>query len=51
MEPIAKTSIKMNDYVKLDNGTAYLGFTHETFYLVNAVAIEGWNFISDAKSV
>lgn len=29
-EPIIKTQLKLKDYVKLDNGTAYLGFTHET---------------------
>ena len=40
----------MNQYVRLDNGTAYLGFTHETVGLVNQVCIENWTFVSDAKA-
>mmetsp|Transcript_34530 Transcript_34530/g.33721 ORF Transcript_34530/g.33721 Transcript_34530/m.33721 type:complete len:126 (+) Transcript_34530:517-894(+) len=50
LEPIVKVPLKITDYVKLDNGTAYLGFTQETFYLVNVAVIENWNFMSDAKS-
>ena len=34
-EPVLKTNIQLTNFVKLDNGTAYLGFTHETVGLVN----------------
>jgi hypothetical protein len=50
MEPILKTNLKLNDYVKLDNGAGYLGFTQETFNLVNVSSLENWSFVSEAKS-
>lgn len=37
--------------MKLDNGTAHLGFTNETYYLVNALQIESWSFMSEAKAI
>ena len=43
-------NIKLQDYVKLDNGTAHLGFAHETVNLHNMVSIDNWTFVSDAKS-
>lgn len=42
--------MKIQDYVKLDNGSAYLGFTHETVNLSNLVSIDNWTFVSDARS-
>ena len=47
---ILKTPLKLGDYVKLDNGTANLGFTHETNHLSNLLSIENWTFVSEAKS-
>lgn len=47
---IVSVNIKLQDYVKLDNGTAYLGFTHETVNLVNMVSIDNWTFVSDTRS-
>lgn len=46
-EPVAKCSVKISDYVKLDNGTAYLGFSHETFCLVNYLILDSWSFACD----
>lgn len=40
----------MVDYVKLDNGSAYLGFCHETSNLANVVLIENWTYESNSKS-
>lgn len=50
MEPVCKATFKLTDYMKLDNGAAYLGFTQETQNLVNFTSIENWSFVSDAKS-
>eukprot|EP00347_Sterkiella_histriomuscorum_P015647 403356230 len=47
---VMNLNLKISDYVKLDNGTAYLGFTHETLNLPNLLYIENWTFISEAKS-
>jgi len=38
--------LRLQDHVKLDNGTAYLGFTHETLSLGNLAIIENWSFVS-----
>jgi hypothetical protein len=45
-----KVNLQLNHYVKLDNGTAYLGFTHETVGIINIVGIENWTFVSEAKA-
>jgi hypothetical protein len=50
LQPVIKVPLKLQDYVKLDNGTAHLGFAQDTFYLVNYVVIESWHFSSDAKA-
>jgi gamma-tubulin complex component 4 len=42
--------VKLQDYVKLDNGSAHLGFTHETENLENLLVLENWTFISEARS-
>lgn len=49
-QPILKCNINLIDYVKLDNGAAYLGFCHETSNLSNVVLIENWTFESNSKS-
>lgn len=38
--------LRLQDHIKLDNGTAYLGFTHETQALGNLAIIENWSFVS-----
>lgn len=50
IEPILKANLQINNYVRLDNGTAYLGFTQETVGIVNQACIENWTFVSDAKA-
>ena len=47
---LISANIKLQDYVKLDNGTAFLGFTHDTVNLANMVSIDNWTFVSDARS-
>ena len=47
--PVLKTALKLNDYVKLDNGTAYLGFAQETAGVANETYIENWTFSSDSS--
>jgi len=47
---LIKANVKLTDFVKLDNGTAYLGFTHETQNLSNLVSIDNWTFVSEARS-
>lgn len=49
-EPTLKCALKLKDYVKLDNGTSYLGFTQETLGLVNIASIENWAFSSEIKA-
>jgi gamma-tubulin complex component 4 len=34
----------------MDNGAAYLGFTHETVNLSNTLTIENWTFVSEART-
>lgn len=47
---LVRVGLKLSDFVKLDNGSAYLGFTHETLNLHNIVSIENWTFVSEARS-
>lgn len=47
---LLKTPLKLTDYIKLDNGTAYLGFTHDTLNLNNMVSLDNWTFVSEARS-
>ena len=49
-QPILKTPLKLTDYIKLDNGSAFLGFTHETINVVNQLSLENWTFVSEARS-
>jgi hypothetical protein len=49
-EPVLKLNFAISHYVRLDNGTAYLGFTHETVGLVNIANLENWTFVSEAKA-
>lgn len=36
--------------MKLDNGSAFLGFTYETLNLASEGWIENWAFVSEARS-
>ena len=47
---IVAANLKLTDYVKLDNGSAFLGFAHETVNLTNIVSIDNWTFVSEARS-
>lgn len=49
-EPVISVSLKLQDFVKLDNGSAYLGFAQETNGVVNQMHIENWTFVSQVKS-
>ncbi len=47
---LLSVKLKIQDYVKLDNGSAYLGFAQETVNLSNIASINNWTFVSDARS-
>jgi len=49
-EPIVKVPIKLSDYIEMENGVAYLGFTQETSNLQNVTLIENWSFQSSIKA-
>lgn len=49
-QPLLQCHIKITDYVKLDNGSAHLGFCQETANLANVAMIENWSFESKLKS-
>ena len=45
-EPIIKMQLKLTDFIALDNGSAFLGFTHETTNLQNRLFLKNWSFTS-----
>ena len=45
-DPIAKMQLKLTDCRTLDNGSAFLGFTHETTNLKNKLILKNWTFTS-----
>jgi hypothetical protein len=49
-EPVLRQHLKLLDFVKLDNGSAYLGFCQETIQFRNVVLIESWRFESQTKA-
>jgi gamma-tubulin complex component 4 len=49
-EPIIKMQLKLTDFVSLDNGSAFLGFTHETTNLHNRLFLKNWSFTSSYQS-
>ena len=42
--------LKLNEFVSLDNGSAFLGFTHETSNLHNRLFLKSWAFSSQSHS-
>ena len=50
LEAIIRVPLKLQDYVKLDNGSAYLGFCQETQNITNVCLIENWSFESSVKT-
>ena len=50
IKPLVTIPLKLTDYISLDNGTAYLGFTQETQNLANVLLIENWAFESSVKA-
>lgn len=49
-EPIIKMPLKLGDFISLDNGSAFLGFTHETTNLQNRLNLRNWSFTSSYQS-
>ena len=49
-EPIIKMPLKLTDFITLDNGSAFLGFTHETTNLQNKLNLKNWSFTSSYQS-
>ena len=49
-EPLVRVHIKLQDFIKLDNGSAYLGFCQETANLANVSLIENWTYESNVKA-
>lgn len=45
-DPILKMQLKLTDFITLDNGSAFLGFTHETTNLKNKLFLKNWMFTS-----
>ena len=39
--------LKLGDFISLDNGSAFLGFTHETTNLQNRLNLKNWSFTSN----
>lgn len=45
-DPIIKMQLKLTDFISMDNGSAFLGFTHETSNLHNRLFLKNWSFTS-----
>jgi len=45
-EPVIKMAFKLTDFISMDNGSAFLGFTHETTNLYNRLFLKNWAFTS-----
>lgn len=39
-------SLKLSDFISMENGSAFLGFTHETQSMYNRLFLKNWNFTS-----
>eukprot|EP01022_Parablepharisma_sp_SALTPOND_P022239 TRINITY_DN446_c0_g1_i1.p2 TRINITY_DN446_c0_g1~~TRINITY_DN446_c0_g1_i1.p2 ORF type:complete len:508 (-),score=39.84 TRINITY_DN446_c0_g1_i1:69-1592(-) len=44
--PIAITTVKLNDFVKLDNGTCFIGICNESGSLISNISVRNWWFSS-----
>ena len=42
--------LKLTDFISLDNGSAFLGFTHETTNLQNRLLLKNWSFNSSFQA-
>ena len=42
--------LKLTDFISMDNGSAFLGFTHETSNLHNRLFLKNWSFTSSYQS-
>lgn len=49
-EPIIKMKLKLTEFITLDNGSAFLGFTHETLNLHNRLFFKSWAFTSSYQA-
>ena len=49
-DPIIKMQLKLTDFISMDNGSAFLGFTHETSNLHNRLFLKNWSFTSSYQS-
>jgi len=49
-DPIIKMQLKLTDFISMDNGSAFLGFTHETDNLYNRLFLKNWSFTSSFQS-
>ena len=38
--------LKLTEFINMDNGSAFLGFTHETTNLYNRLFMKSWAFTS-----
>lgn len=49
-DPIIKMSLNLTEFISLDNGSAFLGFTHETTNLYNRLFMKSWTFTSSYQA-
>lgn len=49
-DPVIKMQLKLTDFISMDNGSAFLGFTHETDNLYNRLFLKNWSFTSSFQS-
>ena len=45
-QPILRMHLNITEFISLDNGSAFLGFTHETTNLYNRLFMKNWSFNS-----
>jgi hypothetical protein len=50
LEPVVRVPVRIQNFVKTDNGSAYLGFCQETHNITNVCLIENWSFDSSLKT-
>ena len=43
-------NLKLTEFINLDNGSAFLGFTHETTNLYNRLFMKNWSFTSSYQA-
>jgi hypothetical protein len=42
--------LRLNEFVSMENGSAFLGFTHETTNIYNRLFLKSWNFTSSYQT-